>query len=214
MQVPSLTTQLKALFPVFDQYDLLMEIAGKGQYLEIPAGTQIIGMGNVIKVVPLVLKGSIKVIREDEEGNEIFLYYIKKGESCAMTLSGCMRREPSAVKAIVDNPAVVLTLPANVVYDLAHRFPGWSDFMNETYARRFEEMLEIIDQIAFHSLDVRLLKYLILRSHLQQTKTLTVSRTQIARDLNSSREVISRLLKQMEKNRLIRIDGSQVELLE
>jgi CRP/FNR family transcriptional regulator len=161
-----------------------------------------------------VLDGSIKVIREDEEGNEIFLYYIKSGESCAMTLSSCLRRETSSVKAIVESPADLLALPADVIYSFALRYPSWNDFMTETYARRFEEMLEVIDHIAFHSMDVRLLKYLIDRSHLLQSKVLSVSRTQIAKDLNSSREVISRLLKQMEKKRLVKISGTQVELLE
>lgn len=209
----NLKQQLKRLFPIFTQHDLLGEIVTKSQHLEIPAGEEIIQVGNLIKVVPFVLEGSIKVIREDDEGHEIFLYYIKSGESCAMTLSSCLRRETSSVNAIVESPAKLLALPADVIYDLAHRYPAWSDFMTETYARRFEEMLEVIDHVAFHSMDVRLLKYLMDRSHLLQSKTLTVSRTQIAKDLNSSREVISRLLKQMEKNRLIRMSGSEVELI-
>ncbi|PHN05912.1 Crp/Fnr family transcriptional regulator [Flavilitoribacter nigricans] len=214
MEKKNLTGQLKRLFPVFQQYELLTEIVAKSQRMEIPAGEQIIGVGNRINVVPLVLDGTIKVIREDDEGNEIFLYYIKSGESCAMTLTACLRRDPSSVKAIVESPTDLLALPADVVYDLAHRFPNWNDFMTETYARRFEEMMEVIDHVAFHSMDVRLLKYLIDRSHLLQSRVLTVSRTQIAKDLNSSREVISRLLKQMEKKKLVRIDGSAVELLE
>lgn len=214
MNNQNLSHTLKKLFPVFTQHDLLQEIVEKSQRLEILAGEQIIGVGSLVKVVPLVLDGSIKVIREDEEGNEIFLYYIKSGESCAMTLSSCLRRETSSVKAIVERRADVLALTADVVYDLAHRYPSWSDFTTETYARRFEEMLEVIDHVAFHKMDVRLLKYLIDRSHLLHSKVLTVSRTQIAKDLNSSREVISRLLKQMEKNSLIRIMGSEIELME
>ncbi len=213
MDEKNLKQQLQRLFPIFTQRELLREIVEKSHHLEIPAGEQIIQVGNIIKVVPFVLEGSVKVIREDEEGNEIFLYYIKSGESCAMTLSSCLRRETSSVKAIVESPAKLLALPTDVIYDLAHRFPVWSDFMTETYARRFEEMLEVIDHVAFHSMDVRLLKYLIDRSHLLQSKTLKVSRTQIAKDLNSSREVISRLLKQMEKNKLIRMAGSEVELV-
>lgn len=212
MEEKKLTGYLKRLFPVFTQHELLTEIIAKSQRLEIPAGNQIIGVGNIIKVVPLVLKGSIKVIREDEEGNEILLYYIKSGESCAMTLSSCLRRETSSVKAIVESPTDLLALPSDVIYNLAHRFPNWNDFMTETYALRFEEMLEVIDHVAFHSLDVRLLKYLIDRSHLLHSRKLKVSRTEIAKDLNSSREVISRLLKQMEKKKLIRILGSEVEL--
>lgn len=214
MNDKDLLQQLRALFPVFSQYDLLAELVGKGHWLALPAGEQIMATGNIIKVIPLVFDGTIKVMREDEEGNEILLYYIKPGESCAMTLSSSLRRETSSIKAVVENPVEVLALPVSTVYDFVHRYPSWNDFMTETYARRFEEMLAVIDHIAFHKMDVRLLKYLIDRSHILGTQSLKVSRTQIAKDLNSSREVISRLLKQMEKKQLIRINGSEVELLE
>ncbi|MCB0632885.1 MAG: Crp/Fnr family transcriptional regulator [Saprospiraceae bacterium] len=214
MDSQSLIGRMKALFPVFSQFDLITEIVNKGQWMELTSGEQIMDVGIVIRAVPLVVTGTIKVIREDEDGNEILLYYIKAGESCAMTLSSCLRNEKSAVRAVVERPAGILALPVSAVYDFVLRFPSWNDFITVTYAQRFEEMIELIDHISFYKMDVRLLKYLIDKSHLFQSRTLTVSRTQIAKDLNSSREVISRLLKHMEKKKLIRMDGSTVELLE
>jgi CRP/FNR family transcriptional regulator len=214
MDSHSLISRMKKLFPEFSQFDLVTEIIEKGHWMELNEGEQIMDVGHVIRVVPLVISGTIKVIREDEDGNEILLYYIKAGESCAMTLSSCLRNEKSAVRAVVEQPAGLLALPVNVVYDFVRRYPSWNDFITTTYAQRFEEMIELIDHISFYKMDVRLLKYLIDKSHLFQSKILTVSRTQIARDLNSSREVISRLLKQMEKKKLIRMEGSTVELFE
>lgn len=214
MDSHSLISRMQILFPVFSQFDLIREIVEQGQWLELPEGEQLMEVGHVIKVVPLVVFGTIKVIREDDDGNEILLYYIKPGESCAMTLTSCLRNEKSAVRAIVEQSVGILALPVNVVYELLRRYPSWNDFITVTYAQRFEEMIELIDHISFYKMDVRLLKYLIDKSHLFKSKTLVVSRTEIAKDLNSSREVISRLLKQMEKKQLIRMDGSTVELLE
>lgn len=212
MDHKSLFSQLKILFPGLAPQDLRAEIIEKGKWMALPPGQQVIDVGNVIRIVPLVFSGSIKVIREDDAGNELFLYYIRSGESCAMTLSSCLRQEKSAIKAVVESSASVLALPVDVVRDLNRRFPLWNDFITETYARRFEEILEVVDQIAFQQLDVRLLKYLLDKSQLLQSRILTISRTEIARDLHSSREVISRLLKQMERRKLLHIRGNQIEI--
>lgn len=214
MEQAELISTLRRLFPVFTQHELLREIIDKSRWLEVASGELIVDVGHTVRVVPLVLEGSIKVIREDDAGNEIFLYYIRAGESCAMTLTSYLRGEASGVRAIVESPARLLALSADALYELSFKYAGWNDFITETYARRFEEILEVIDQIAFQKMDVRLLRYLMDKSHLLGTRHLEVSRTQIARDLNSSREVISRLLKQMEKRQMIRIRGNEVELLD
>ncbi|HFA47771.1 MAG TPA: Crp/Fnr family transcriptional regulator [Bacteroidetes bacterium] len=213
MEKTLLKKELKDLFPIFSQSELIEEISERGQILEIPAGHRVFDFGNIITVIPLVFSGSIKVVREDEEGNEIFLYYIRKGESCAMTLSSCLKREKSSIKAIVQSDTLALALPVEAVYGFAHKYPSWSDFLVDTYSRRFEEILAVVDNIAFNKMDVRLLKYLMEKGKIMGTDKLTVSKTAIAKDLNSSREVISRLLKQMEKNKLVRLGRNTVELL-
>ena len=213
MEASNLGQQLRSLFPILSQTGLVLDIVQKGQFVELPAGAQLLDLGNIIKVVPLVLSGSVKVVREDEEGNEIFLYYIRKGESCAMTLTSCLKREKSAIKAIVEQQVRAIAVPVEAIYDFVHRYPSWNDFIVETFSKRFEEILEVVDHIAFHQLDVRLLKYLMGRGKMLDTNVLEMSKTAIARDLNSSREVISRLLKQMEKNKLIRMSGQKIELL-
>lgn len=212
MDKTQLANQLRASFPIFSQHELAQEIAEKAQWAELPVGVHILEVGHFIKVVPLVLSGSIKVVRENAQGNEIFLYYIGKGESCAMTLSACLRREKSAIKAIVESDAQVLALPVEAVYDFVRRYPSWNEFMAATYALRFQEILDVVDSIAFQSMDVRLLKYLLEKSHLLGIRTLTVSRTAVAKDLNSSREVVSRLLKQMASKGIVNMTGNQVEM--
>lgn len=213
MEVAQLIRQIRTLFPAFKQTELIEKIAASGQWLEIPAGEQIMDAGDLIRIVPLVVSGSVKIIREDEDGHEIFLYYVTPGESCAMTLASCVRREKSAVKAIVESPAHILALPVQSIYDFMHQYPSWNEFMAETYARRFDEILAVVDNIAFRKMDERLQVYLTNKSKLLGTKTLTLSKTDVAKDLNSSREVISRLMKQMEKNRMINMSGSTIELL-
>ncbi len=213
MEYLKLILQLRTLFPTFTQRELVEKIATEGQWLELPAGAQLMDAGDLIRVVPLVVSGSVKIIREDEEGHEIFLYYVSSGESCAMTLASCLRREKSAVRAIVESPAQILALPVKSIYDFLHHYPSWNEFMAETYAQRFDEVLTVVDNIAFRKMDERLLVYLTNKANLLNTKTLTLSKTDVARDLNSSREVISRLMKQMEKQQMIKMSGNIIQLL-
>ena len=206
--------QLKASFPIFSQTDLVREILEKGQVLELPAGHQILDTDDFVNIIPLVIEGSIKVLREDDLGHEILLYYIQPGESCAMTLSSCLKRERSSVKAIAQTPTTAIAVPVDIIYHFLRKYPSWNDFIVDTYSRRFNEILEVVDTIAFQKMDMRLLKYLFDKGRVLGSSHFRISKTDIAKDLNSSREVISRLLRQMEKNGLIRQDGSDLELLD
>ncbi len=211
-------TELKNLirrqFPVFSQSELINEMAEAGQLLDLPANFQILDVGNIVKVIPLVFEGAIKVVREDEKGNEIFLYYIKSGESCAMTLSSCIRRGKSAIKAIAQSNTKALAVPVEAIYRFMHKYPSWSDFIVETYALRFDEMLEVIDSVCFHGMDFRLLRYLMDKYHLAGSSFLNISHQEIASDLNTSREVISRMLKQIENKGAINLSRGQIEIVD
>ena len=193
-----LKSRLKSLFPALCQNSLLEDICEKGHYMVVSSEQQILDEGNFISVIPLVFNGSIKVIRVDGAGNELFLYYIKAGESCAITLSSCLKREKSSVKAIVQNKAELIALPVGVVYEFVRKYPTWNDFVLETFNRRFDEILQVLDDVCFHNTDFRLVKYLQGKSSLLNTKVLNISHKEIAVDLNTSREVVSRLLKQLE----------------
>ena len=214
MKKEALSHAIKSLFPVFDQTEMVEDLLNQSQFMDLPPGTTLMGIDQIIKVIPLVYSGAIKVMREDAEGNEIFLYYIQAGQSCAMTLSSCLRREKSAVKAIVQENTQLLAVPVEVVYQLQLRYPSWNNFILETYSGRFNELLSVVDSVAFQNMDVRLLKYLFRKSSILKSKTIHISNTAIAKDLNSSREVISRLLKQLEQKQFLKATRGKIELLD
>lgn len=204
---------LKALFPAITQINLIQEMAEQGTFVEVPAGFVLLKADQIVRDLPLVISGSIKVVKVDGEGNEMFLYYILPGESCAMTLTSCIKREPSSVKAIVESDLQVLTLPMSAIHEWTFKYPSWNTFMVDTYSKRFDEVLEVVDHIAFQNLDNRLLHYLTEKIKVVGSSTLQLSKTSVAKDLNSSREVISRLFKKMEEQGIIVTEGNSVRLI-
>jgi CRP/FNR family transcriptional regulator len=214
MDKTALANKIRRQFPIFSQSELINEMVEKGQLLDLPANFQILDVGSIINVIPLVFEGAIKVVREDENGNEIFLYYIKSWESCDMTLSSGIRRGKSAVKAISQSETKVLAVPVEAIYRFMHKYPSWSDFMVETYALRFDEMLDVIDSVCFHRMDFRLLRYLLDKQNLSRSSFLNISHQEIAADLNTSREVISRMLKQIEKKGAINLSRGRIEIID
>ena len=148
----------------------------------------------------------------DGEGNELFLYYIKGGESCAITLSSCLKKEKSSVKAIVQDKAELIALPVESVYEFVRKYPTWNDFILATFNTRFDEILEVLDDVCFHNTDFRLVKFLQGKSSLLSTKVLNISHKEIAADLNTSREVVSRLLKQLEAKGAIELQRGRIQI--
>lgn len=200
-------------FPIFDQLDLVGALAVESQYVRAPKGVEILQENNYINAIPLVLEGTVKVSRIDEKGREVFLYYITEGQSCAMTLSSFLRREKSKVRAVTMNETQILTIPVQVVYDLNKKYPSWQHFIIETFSNRFDEMIHVLEHVSFSNMQERIIQHLSKRSKSQQTKTLNISHQEIALDLATSREVISRILKQMEKNGLIEMSRNKITLL-
>ncbi|HHS95438.1 MAG TPA: Crp/Fnr family transcriptional regulator [Phaeodactylibacter sp.] len=199
-------------FPMLNQHELVELLAKRSNYLEIPAKQEILHTGSYIKVVPLVLSGSVKVSREDEEGRELFLYYIKEGESCAATLSACMNMERSSVSAITQEESRILAVPAELVYDIYKRYPSWQLFVSHTYAQRFNELLQVLENVVFQRMDERLAKYLLDKSIIMDKPILIISHQEIANDLGTSREVISRLLKQFEKRGYLLLSRGKIKI--
>ena len=166
-----------------------------------------------IHVIPLVVRGSIKVLRVDELGHEVLLYYIQPGESCALTLSSALKQEKSRIKAITQQETEVIGVPSELAYLLGRRFPGWYDFVLDSYSARFQELLNMVDEISFSSLDQRLVKYLREKSELLNTLVLHLSHQEIADDLGTARAVASRLLKQMERRGMIQLLRGRLRIL-
>ena len=166
-----------------------------------------------IRAIPIVTKGSIRVIRTDEDGREILLYYIKAGESCIMSFLGGLHHETSKVKAEVEEDAEILFLPVDKVSLFIKEYPEWLDYIFRLYHKRFEELLEVINAIAFKKTDERLLLLLNKKSELINSKTIVVTHEQLANELGTVRVVVSRLLKQLEDNGIVQLGRNKITLL-
>jgi CRP/FNR family transcriptional regulator len=176
------------------------------------AGEVIMKSGQNVRATLLVSKGRIKIFREGDDGGEFFMYYLNPGEACALSIMCAARHETSKVMAQAVEDAEILMIPFEKVSEWMAKYSTWYRFVIETYRYRFEELLETLDQVAFRSLDERLEYYLEKQSRELNTKDLMLTHQQIAEDLNSSREVISRLLKKMEQRGMLRLGRNQVHL--
>jgi CRP/FNR family transcriptional regulator, anaerobic regulatory protein len=204
---------LKALFPSFDK-ELLEKIEQFAELKEVQSGDVIMRKGQYIKHTMLVLKGSIKIYRNDDEGGEFFMYNLSPGQGCAISMICASQSEPSQVSAIATEDSTLLVVPLKMMEQWMANYKSWYEFVVNTYRNRFDELLVVIDQVAFRSMDERLEFYLKRQSKNSSLKTIHVSHQQIATDLNSTREVISRLLKKMEQRGLIQLNRNYIVLEE
>lgn len=189
------------------------EVYKTGQIKSFPSGSIILNINAYIRSIPIVLSGSMKVIKIDEEGQEILLYYIKPGESCIMSFLAGIHHDTSKIKAVVEEDAELLLIPVDKAADWIKKFPEWTDFIFSLYQRRFEELLEVVNAVAFQKLDSRLLQLLKQKSSLFQTKEIAVTHQQLADELGTTREAVSRVLKQMENDKLVSLSRNKISLL-
>ena len=193
--------------------ELIKEFEAKVKVVEAKEGDKIIGVGQTVRVIPFLLKGSLKVSRLDEKLNEIFLYYLNAMEGCAMTFTFCMQQFPSEVQAVAEEDIVYLAIPISVMDEWIVKYPTWKSFVMRTIRSRFNELMHAIDQLAFQKLDERLVTYLKEKSKITGSTVLNLSHTEIANDLASSREVVSRLLKKLELDGRLLLYRNQIKLL-
>ncbi len=167
-----------------------------------------------IKAIPIVVSGSIKVIRTDEDGREILLYYIRPGESCIMSFLGGIHNDTSKVKAIAEESTEILFIPIDKVNELIREYPEWLDYIFRLYHRRFEELLEVVNDVAFKKMDERLLSFLRKKAEMANSSVILVTHEQLANELGTVRVVISRLLKQMEDEGMVELGRHKITLLD
>ena len=167
-----------------------------------------------IKAIPIVISGSIKVIRTDEDGREILLYYIRPGESCIMSFLGGIHNDTSKVKAIAEESTEILFIPIDKVNELIREYPEWLDYIFRLYHRRFEELLEVVNDVAFKKMDERLLTFIRKKAEMANNSVISVTHEQLANELGTVRVVISRLLKQMEYEGLVELGRHKITLLD
>lgn len=197
---------------IFRDPALLAEIEKHARHKHVEKDAVLIKPGSDIVFVPIVEQGVLRIVREDEEGREIFLYHLYPGQTCAMAINCCQAGEKSMVKAIAEDDSEILQVPVKKI-DEWLKYGEWKTFINSTYGVRFAELINVIDLIAFSKMDEQVLHYLRERVKATGSKTLFITHQQIADELYTSREVISRLLRSMENKGLVRIGRSSIELL-
>jgi CRP/FNR family transcriptional regulator len=192
--------------------DLIAELEVKGKYLKLSAGETLMEVGQTVRIMPIILSGTIKVSRIDEEGKELFLYYVNPNESCAMSFTCCMQHRPSEIKAEADDEVEIIALPVSVMDEWLMKYATWKNFVMKTIQDRFNELLKAIDQIAFQKLDERLVHYLKEKSKVTGSAVINLSHEQIANELATSRVVVSRLLKKLENDKKLVLYRNQIKI--
>ena len=204
--------ELHQLFPQFDP-ELIEHLEKVGQLIEFEEGEMLMRPGQYFKNSMLILDGRVKLYREGDDGEEFFLYYLEKGNACALSMICATKNEASAIKAKAMSPVKALAIPIQYMDGLMKDHRQWYYFVLETYRARFEELLQVIDQVVFHSMDQKLEFYLKRQFDSFRSDKITVTHQEIADDLNSSREVISRLLKKLESQKRISISRNEITRL-
>lgn len=191
--------------------EVLEEIYRVGKLREVQADQVIVDVGDEVVFMPFVIEGAMKVSRE-KDGRELLLYYIESGDTCAMSIQCCVRKAVSEIRATTIEDSTILMIPVKYVEDWLDRYSSWRRYILESYHTRLTELMETIDAITFMRLDERLDRYLKDQAKLMGSLEINLTHQQIAEDLNSSRVVISRLLKQMEHKDLIKIKRNSIIL--
>lgn len=192
--------------------DLFNELSSVCKTMEFNEGDVLLQEGGYAKFIPLVLEGLVKVYKEDNNGNEVLLYYINKGESCIMSATYCMQNEKSEVKAIVEKPTKVILVPANTASEFSRKYIGWNEFLFNLFKNKYSELLHIIQILTFENKDKRLLGYLYNEQKIKGSRTIHITHQQIANDIGATREVVSRLLKKLEHEGFLTLEHKKITL--
>ena len=192
---------------------LLKEMQEFGEVKHFKEGDLIMDYGKYIRMMPIIVKGTIKVLMMDETGNEILLYYLSSNESCSMAYSCCMEAKKSEVKAIAEEDVELIAIPHLKLEEWLCKYPSWKSYIMRSFNERFLELLKSIESIAFHKLDERLIGYLKEKQRLSGSSVIKASHYLIADELHTSRVVVSRLLKQLENDKKIILYRNEIKLL-
>ena len=206
------STIMNKFSSVFES-DLLAELEKKSMIMQVKAGEIMLNPGQTIRAVPLVLSGIFKVSRINEEGQELLLYYVKEGESCAMTFTCCMMAHASVIRGSAEEDSELLCIPVDLMDEWMTKYRTWKRYVMTTILNRFTEVLRSIDEVAFKKLDDRLVNYLKEKSKATGSPLINLSHQQIADELGTNRVVISRLLKRLELDKKLLLYRNQIRLM-
>ena len=206
--------ELAATFGNYFEQPLIDEILETGKLMEVPAGETIMDIGQYIRSMPLLLSGAIKVLREDEEGDELLLYYLEQGETCSVTMACCMGHTKSEIRAITETDTRLVMVPVQKMEEWMANYKGWRNYVFDSYQNRLNELLQTVDSIAFKNLDQRLVDYLKKKVEVTNDDKIRSTHQEIAYDLHTSRVVVSRLLKKLEKMKKLKLHRSYIHVVD
>lgn len=205
---------LLEIFSSHFEKPLIDEILQEGRLMEVPAGETIMDIGQYIRSIPLLLSGAIKVLREDEEGDELLLYYLEQGETCSVTMACCMGQTKSEIRAITETDTRLVMVPVQKMEEWMAKYKGWRNYVFESYQNRLNELLLTVDSIAFKNLDQRLVDYLKKKVEVTNDDRIRNTHQEIAYDLHTSRVVVSRLLKKLEKMKKLVLHRNYIHVID
>ena len=203
----------RSKFSEFFEPALLAELEEKSMIMEVKSGDVMLNIGQTIRAVPLLASGAIKVSRINDEGQELLLYYVREGESCAMTFNCCMLAQTSVIKGTAEEDSVLVCIPVQLMEQWMVKYPSWKKYVMTTILCRFTEMVKTIDEVAFKKMDERLISYLKEKSKISGSSVINLTHQQISDELGTNRVVISRLLKKLENEKKLLIYNKQIKLL-
>lgn len=206
--------ELKTSYGHLFEDALINEILQVGTYKEVPSGFKLIEIGAYIKGMPLLVSGAIKILREDTDGNELLLYYIEKGETCSMSMTCCVGQTKSEIRAIAEKETKLIMIPVQKMEEWTAKYKSWRHFVLGSYHTRLNEVLHTLDSIAFDKMDERLVNYLKEKVRVNNKNRIDNTHKEIAYELHSSRVVISRLLKKLERLGKVTLHRSHIEVLD
>ena len=207
-------TKLQDYYSFIFEKELLHEIIQFGHLVTLKKDDLLIDVGSAITSVPLLLNGAVKIVREDKNGDEIVLYFLERGDTCAISFVNCLNKSKSKVRGIAEKDSEAIYVPVKKLEEWMAKYKTWREFVIESYSSRLDEMIEAIDTLAFMKMDERLYKYLTDKVKILRSTTLNTTHQEIAIDLNTSRVVVSRLLKQLENSGKITLHRNKIEVLE
>ena len=192
---------------------LIDEIVAVSLLRDFKQDDVLIDFGDYIKKMPLLITGAIKILREDVDEGELLLYFIEKGDTCAMSMACCMGETKSEIKAVAETDGTVIMIPVHKMEEWLGKYKSWRVYVFNSYNSRLKEMLHAIDNLAFMNMDKRILHYLKDKVKINNSKEIKNTHQEIAYDLHTSRVVVSRILKSLENEGTIRLHRASIELL-
>lgn len=193
------STYLKEHFPQLKDSSLREDIVRHGQLHRFPAGVMVLKDAQYVDHIPLVSKGAVKVVRHTQSHQKIFLYFIRPGETCTMTLASCLKRQTSRVHALTIAPTEIVLVPVERVYYYTKHFPAWNEFTLESFQDKFDDIVHAFEWLAFASLEARIMRFLGDMAELRGHQSLRITHAELAADMGASRVSVSRVLKEQER---------------